>query len=225
MEVRETPPHDRTLLYLVTEDWYFVSHRLALASRAVRAGFRVVVACRVRDHGDAIRAVGCEVVPFTISRAGLNPLREAATIWRLRRLYQDLRPSLVHHVALKPVLYGSLAARVTGVSRVVNALAGLGYLSTSTTFKARVLRHLLELALRQVLGREGTWVIVQNPDDQRLLIEGGSVAQIARCSSVGWGWIFSGFIPGPSRPVHPSFCSQLECSGRRGSERLWRPPT
>jgi len=169
--VGETPPRDQTLLYLVTEDWYFASHRLTLASRAVRAGFRVLVACRVRDHADAIRAVGCEVIPFTISRSGLNPLREAATLWRLRRLYQNLRPSLVHHVALKPVLYGSLAARATGVPRVVNALAGLGHLSTSTTFKARVLRPLLELALRQVLGHEGTWIIVQNPDDRRLLIE------------------------------------------------------
>jgi glycosyltransferase involved in cell wall biosynthesis len=168
-----TPGRDRTLLYLVTEDWYFASHRLTLATRAVRAGFRVIVVCRVRDHGDIIRAAGCEVVPLTISRSGLNPLREAICLWRLRRLYRDLRPAIVHHVALKPVVYGSLAAQAAAVPCVVNALAGLGFLFTSASLKARTLRPILNIALRRVLNREGTRTIVQNPDDRRMLISKG----------------------------------------------------
>ena len=50
------------LLYLVTEDWFFVSHFLPMARAARGAGFEVVVATRVRDHAADIEAEGCRIV-------------------------------------------------------------------------------------------------------------------------------------------------------------------
>ncbi|MGH9578145.1 MAG: glycosyltransferase, partial [Terriglobales bacterium] len=116
------------LLFVITEDWYFVSHRLPLAMAAQKEGFDVAVATRVGEHGETIQAAGIRLIPFGLSRRRGNPLREVAA---LARLYCRDRPDIVHHVALKPVLYGALAARLAGVHHVVNAIAGLGWLFTS----------------------------------------------------------------------------------------------
>ncbi|MCX7098534.1 MAG: glycosyltransferase family 4 protein [Methylococcales bacterium] len=158
------------LLYFVTEDWYFCSHRLALAVAAQQAGFEVLVVTRVNRHGDLIRSHGLKLIPIELSRRSRNPFKELAVIWQLLAIYRKHKPDIVHHVALKPVLYGSLAARLAGVPAVVNALAGLGFLFVSKRLLARVLRPLVETAFRLLLNRSRSQVIFQNPDDQGLLV-------------------------------------------------------
>lgn len=155
------------LLYFVTEDWYFCSHRLPLAIAAREAGYDVTVVTRVREHGEAIRVAGLHLVPFEIARSGMNPLRELATLWRLIALYRQLQPDVAHHVAMKPVLYGSLAASLTGVRGVVNALAGMGWLFTSASGGARLIKRGVRLTMGRLLSRGVA--LVQNPDDAVLL--------------------------------------------------------
>ncbi len=156
------------LLYLVTEDSYFCSHRLPLARAARAAGFDVVVATRVRDHGAQIQAEGFKLVPIHLARGGTNPLRELASIWELLQVYREERPDLVHHVAVKPVLYGSLVARFAGVGGTVNAVAGMGYLFSSKRIRARVLRPFIVRAYRAALNARSSRLILQNPDDEAL---------------------------------------------------------
>ena len=166
------PQHRPTILFLVTEDWYFVSHRLALAQAAIGAGFRVVVATRVQAHGDTLRAAGCEVRAVGWRRSGNTPFDH----WRAWRevllVYQEVRPDLAHHVALKPVVFGALAARVTGVTRIVSAVAGLGFGFSSDSLRARVLRPFLRRLLALALRGEKHRVIVQNTDDQVTVVRG-----------------------------------------------------
>lgn len=155
------------LLFVVTEDWYFCSHRLTLAAAAREAGYATAVATRVRAHGELIASRGVRLVPFEMTRRGANPFTEAATLARLVRLYRRERPDVVHHVALKPVVYGSLAARLAGVPVVVNAVAGTGWLFNATGGARRALRPLLRRLLGALLAR--TQVIVQNPDDAQVM--------------------------------------------------------
>ena len=164
-----TPRARPKLLYLVSEDWYFVSHRLALAVAAQATGYDVSVATRVGKDGDTIRNAGLRLLPITFERAGLGPVLEAQTLARLIALYRYERPDLVHHVSVKPVIYGSIAARATGVRGVVNALMGLGFVFSSESAKARVLRPMVRTALRGALRGRNTRVIVQNRDDHELI--------------------------------------------------------
>ncbi len=187
------------LLFVVTEDWYFVSHRLALAVEARRAGFDVAVATREGVHGQVIRDAGLKLIPFALSRRGGNPVMEIA---RLVRLYHRERPDIVHHVALKPVFYGAFAARLAGVSRVVNAVAGLGWLFTSGGLAIRQLRPVIRKVLARLLAAPGCHTIVQNPDDQNLLI-GAGVTQAQLHLIRGAGVDTDIFAPGdmPQLPV------------------------
>lgn len=158
------------LLFFVTEDWYFYSHRLPLAIAAKNAGYDVVVVTRVNQHGELIRAHGLKLINISISRRSRNPFKELLVVFRLFNIYRTEKPDIVHHVALKPVLYGSVAARLAGVSSVINALAGLGFLFVSKQKKAFFLRPFVERAFRILLNRANVRVILQNPDDMSLLI-------------------------------------------------------
>ena len=159
------------LLFFVTEDWFFVSHRLAVAVAAQRAGYAVSVVTRVRKHGDIIRAAGLMLIPFENSRRSLNPVGELWTLLRLIRVWLRERPDVVHHVAIKPVLYGSIAARIARTPRVINQLAGLGWLVATDGWAVRWLKLAVGRALGLTL-RSGT-VLVENPDDATTLVRMG----------------------------------------------------
>jgi glycosyltransferase involved in cell wall biosynthesis len=159
------------LLFVVTEDWFFVSHRLALAVAAKEAGYAVSVVTRVRKHGDIIRAAGLMLIPFENSRRSLNPFGDLWTLLRLMRVSLREKPDVVHHVAIKPVLYGSIAARLAGTPRVINQLAGMGWLVAKSGGSARWLKLAVGRAVGLAL-RSGT-VLVENPDDARTLVRMG----------------------------------------------------
>ena len=169
------PTPTRKIIFFVTEDWYFCSHRLPLAIAAKDAGFDVVVITRVVNHGELIRQSGIRGTPFNISRLSMNPFKELVAILRLCSIYRNEHPDIVHHVAIKPVLYGSIAARLAGVLHVINALAGLGWLFTSTSKQARLLQAIVRRAFYFLLAR--STVIVQNDDDVLILRDIGIAKQ------------------------------------------------
>ena len=174
----------RKLLFFVTEDYYFVSHRLPLAVAARSQGYDVCVVTRMRGAGDVIRAAGLRLVPFEIARGSLNPFADLGTLARLVAVYRRERPDIVHHVAMKPVLYGSVAARIAGVPHVINALAGMGWMFTSRRGAARWLTPIVRTALRRLV-RRGI-ALVQNPDDEALLTQLGVPAtRIRRIAGSG----------------------------------------
>ncbi len=160
----------KRLLFLVTEDWYFVSHRLSLAIDAGTAGFDVTVATREAKHGDLIRSSGIKLIPFELSRRSGNPVSE---LIRLVSLFKAEKPDIVHLVAMKPVIYGGIAARVMMVPRVVVAIAGLGWLFTSKGMVQGLIRSLLRRVMAWLLSSENFQTIVQNPDDRAVLEKAG----------------------------------------------------
>lgn len=153
------------LLYLVSEDWYFLSHRLPMARAAQAAGYDVHVATRVAEGGEAIRAEGFHLHPLTWRRGSTNPLDFIRAVAQVREVYRSLKPALVHQVAFWPSIVGSVAALGTGITRL-SALAGLGFAFTSKTPKARMVRALMQPLLRGLLGGPHGAVLVQNPDDR-----------------------------------------------------------
>lgn len=163
------------LIFLVTEDWYFWAHRLPQARAARDAGFAVSVATRVDAHGDLIRAEGFTLHALNWRRGSVNPFAALSSIWEIARLYRRERPSIVHHVSQKPILLGSIAARLARVPRIVNALTGLGFLFVAATLKARIVRAVLLPVLRNIASRRQVRFLVENPDDGMMLKQLGIV--------------------------------------------------
>lgn len=185
------------LLFVVNSDWFFLSHRLALAQRAREAGYDVHVATLDTGKAEAIREEGFPFYPLSMSRQGMHPLKELESVLGLLRLYRDCRPDIVHHVTPKPVLYGSLAARLVPGLAVVNAVTGMGHLftdTTRTTLLQRTVRGMYAVALRHPLSR----TIFQNGDDYAEFTNLGLVAP-ARAEVIrGSGVDCERFFPRPS---------------------------
>lgn len=176
-----TPVSERTarvnsggrLLYVVTEDWYFWSHRLPIARAARDAGWEVHVATRIAEHRSLMEAEGFHLHHIGFHRSGLNPFRDLITLIALVVLYARLRPQLLHHIAAKPVLYGTLAAWLCRISVVVNTMAGMGFLFSNEGLKTRAARTLFMNVLL-VLGRgRGRTLILQNADDRQMFLDAG----------------------------------------------------
>lgn len=163
------------LLFVVTEDWYFCSHRLPLALAAIEAGFDVSVATRVAEHGDVMRACGIRVLPWAMRRGSTGILAELRALSGLFRIYRQVRPDIVHQVALKPVLYGSLVAKMLGVPAVVNALGGMGSIFTAGSARKRLLKAAVLNGFRALLSAKGKILILQNPDDRALMVKEAGV--------------------------------------------------
>jgi len=206
-----TAPAPR-LLYLVTEDWYFWSHRLPMAKAAQRAGFAVGVATRVAEHGERIRGEGFALHPLNWRRGSTGPLASLAAIAEIARLYRRERPRIVHHVALKPAVLGSVAALLAGVPAVVNAVTGFGFVAASPSLYARLLRKPVSLALAHLIERANSRVIVQNEDDRRLLIALNPAAEprigVIRGSGIDLGR-FAVTPEPPAPPVVAGFAGRL----------------
>ena len=160
------------LLYVVTEDWYFLSHRLPMARAARAAGFEVHVATRVQSGAAAIEAEGFVLHPVPFARGRLSPISALSLIRALRRVIRDVDPDLCHFVSLEASVQGSLAALGTRAASV-SALGGLGYTFSSPRPKARLLRPFVSALLRTLTNRPRRLALVQNPDDRDCLISIG----------------------------------------------------
>ena len=157
-----------SVLFVVTEDWAFLSHRLPMARAARDGGFDVHVATRVGTDGPAILAEGFTLHPVPFHRGRRAPLASLATILALRRVASFVAPTLVHHVGLQCCVLGGFAALGTRRPQV-NALTGLGYTFTGDASRAGLLRRVMQAVLRFLLNRKHSMVLVQNPDDQAAL--------------------------------------------------------
>lgn len=163
------------LLFLVTEDWYFCSHRLPVARAARDAGFAVVVATRVRAHGEQIRRENFALRSVAWRRRGDGLSGAVRAVFDIARLYRAERPDLLHHVALKPVLFGGIARRLafTGAAvapAVIDSVMGLGSGFSDTAFAARLRRPALAAGLRLAASSHRRWTVVQNPEDRSALV-------------------------------------------------------
>ncbi len=110
-----------------------------------------------------------------MARSKITPWREALTLWRIYILYRNLKPDIVHHVTIKPVIYGSLASRLAGVPAVVNAISGLGHVFIAQGLKAVLIRNAVKMAYRFSFRHPNIRVIFQNPDDVSLFREANLV--------------------------------------------------
>ena len=155
----------KTIIYFVSEDWYFCSHRLPIARKALAEGFKVVVITKVSKHRDVIESEGFELAPIEIKRGGANLFSELRTISTLYSYYKKYKPDIVHHVAIKPVIYGALVARLIGSIKIVNAMAGLGFVFISNKKRVKLLRFFVHQLFHFLFNNKNSQLILQNKDD------------------------------------------------------------
>ena len=162
------------LFIVVNVDWFFLSHRLPVALAAQRAGRDVTVVTADTGRLKDIKVAGLKVINLPMSRSGMNILQELKTFLFLYRLYRRERPDIVHHVGIKTILWGTLAAKSASVLSastiaVVNAVSGLGGFFAEDN--KSILSKVMPKVLRFSHHRKKLLVIFQNQEDRQLYLK------------------------------------------------------
>ncbi|MDH3377928.1 MAG: glycosyltransferase family 4 protein [Gammaproteobacteria bacterium] len=154
----------RIVLFANT-DWYLYNFRKSFALRLVDEGYDVLLVSPPGPYGPKLRQLGLRWSSLPMRRRGLNPISELVVLWRLWKLFKLERPSIVHGFTVKCAIYGSLAARLSGVPARVSAVTGMGYVFASDDTQAVLLRPLVRGLFRASLGGANARLILQNSDD------------------------------------------------------------
>jgi len=199
----------RRLLYVANEDYAFLMHRLPMARAAREAGFEVHVATNVSKGAAAIAAERFILHPIPFRRGGLSPSAAWPVVSAIRRVERTIKPVAVHHSGLQASVLGSLAALGSDVP-VVNAITGLGYIFTSTTWRSRLLKQAMVWLLPRLMNRQSSCVLVQNPDDGAALRALGVKAdKIALIPGSGVDTERFQPLPEPDGPITFGFAGRL----------------
>jgi len=114
------------LFIVVNVDTFFLSHRKEIAVEAQKRGFEVTIVAHDTGKRNEIESLGLKFIDLPNAKSLQNPFKEFAVFMFLFRLYKKYKPDIVHHVGLKLILYGTLAAIFAHIKAVVNAVSGLG---------------------------------------------------------------------------------------------------
>ncbi len=156
------------------QDLFFLSHRKAIGARLISDGHELIVAAKATDPAKVaeIERMGARFVEVPGNPMGKNPVQELETFRFFCNLYRKEKPDVVHHVGVKNVMWGSLAAKFTKVPGVLNAVCGLGLMFNmplSTVAKG----------ILKVIGfgtaRDNALMLFQNKEDRQLFEEYGIV--------------------------------------------------
>lgn len=212
----ESPQIRHKLLYFVAVDWFFYSHFLDRAIAARQAGYDVVVVTRVTDKSDRdpdrLSREGIRLVPIHIDRRSMHPVRLFRNLRDFVRILKQEKPDIVHQIALKPILVGSLATRWLGIKKVINAVVGLGFAFSSETGPAKTARRFASMLLHLVPDKRHAKTVFENSDDRDYFLRQGWVTEKGAVLIRGAGVDVQRFSP---IPIHakPRTIAETELVG------------
>jgi glycosyltransferase involved in cell wall biosynthesis len=199
------------VLLVVNKDWGFLTYRTPLARTLQNAGATVIVVGGATGREDEIRALGLTFHPVPFDRGSVNPLTELRTLYAIYQAIRTHRPDVVHNIAVKAALYGSIAALCAGTSHIVNSLTGLGYLFTSASPLAKLLRLALGPVYTLLGQARRLHYIFFNHDDEQRFIGLGYAHPTRSIVIPGSGVDTNRFYPAtqPMQPVTLLMCARL----------------
>lgn len=173
------------LFIVVNVDWFFLSHRKDIALSAQKNGYDVTIITKDTGKKQEIESLGLKVIDLPMNRSGQNIVEELNTCRFLYNLYYREKPDIVHHVGLKTILWGTLAAKLARVHGVVNAVSGLGIFFSEEN--KSLVSKILPKVLRFSHHCENIVVIFQNNEDKSLFLKNGIIKEEEVCMIKGSG--------------------------------------
>jgi len=166
----------RSIVLASNTSWYLHNFRGEMMRRLVAKGWTVHAAAPDDEYRERLEALGARFVLWPFDRRSMSPLGNTLSLLRALGLYRRIRPDIVHHFTIKPVILGGIAARLAGVQAIVQSVTGLGHAFSGPAPLRAIALTLYRIALG---GRVLT--IFQNADDmQTILAEGATVRRRCR---------------------------------------------
>ncbi|MAD47888.1 MAG: hypothetical protein CMQ53_00885 [Gammaproteobacteria bacterium] len=183
----------KNILYFVSEDWYFVSHRIELAKEAKKKGYEVTLLANMDKEKDYIESAGIKTIHLPIQRSKKNLINDFFLLIKAYRIIKKEKPNILHCVSLKPILYGTICSRVLGKIKVINTFAGLGVLINYQNNSLK--RKIINIFLRLFIKSKSVKIIVQNQSDKNFFIKNNIVEEKNINLILGSGVDMTKFFP------------------------------
>ncbi|MFB6225371.1 MAG: glycosyltransferase, partial [Candidatus Paceibacteria bacterium] len=165
--------------FLAPDDWTIYNFKMPVIRKIKEEGHDVTIITPYGENVDKFKEEGYEWRRWKLDHHSINPLKEIVSITDLFSIYIKEKPDIAHHYTAKGILYGSIAARFSQTSGIINAVTGgvsaLGNVVSEEKWVHRAVKRVLESAYRYCLS--GTEVIFQNPDDMESFLDKGIVSE------------------------------------------------
>ena len=168
-------PEMKKIILSANTDWYLYNFRWALAEFLRDRDYEVVLLSPQGPYTKDFVQAGFRWIPWEVSRIGLNLFEEGRALFSIWKIYRREKPDIVHHHTIKPVIFGSIAARFAGIPKIVNSISGRGYVFQSTKTKARILKRIVGFLYRLTLKYPNSKVIFENQSDRDDFVNAGYV--------------------------------------------------
>ncbi|MFA0079695.1 glycosyltransferase family 4 protein [Vibrio artabrorum] len=160
----------KKIIYILNVDWFFVSHRLPIAIKAIESGYEVHLACSFTGQREYLESLGIICHNIDFSRSNVSLRGEIKAISKIRNLIKYISPDLVHAVTIKPVLYSGLVLQTFRTPpSFVAAISGLGYVFTASSLRAKFTRYFVSMLYKWALRGKSKLVVFQNTSDLKIL--------------------------------------------------------
>lgn len=161
----------RKIILVANTDWYLYNFRASLMRTLRSSEEDVVLVSPPGEFSEAFQSWGFRWIPWQLGRKSTSLFQELRAVLSLMRIYNREQPDLVHHHTIKPVLYGTLAARLAGVPTMINAVTGRGYVFLGEDLRARFLRFVIIPFYRILMQTSQVGMIFENQIDREFFIE------------------------------------------------------
>lgn len=155
---------------------YLYRFRKELVESLRDSGYSVLAVVPDLELKPKLEALGVECIDYRLSARGLNPVLDLLACYDLVRAFKKHRPEIVLNFTIKPVLYGSLSARLAGVERIYSMIPGRGHVFSDKDALRRALRTAVIGAYKIALSTNHR-VFFQNREDKTFFVESGLVKE------------------------------------------------
>lgn len=169
-----------TIVFIGTIASSIYDFRADLIRSLLKQGHRIYAFTSQYNAEDInkIEQLGAIPVTYTLNRGGLNPLADIVATYQLLKKIKHINPDVVFSYFAKPVIFGTLAAKLAKVPRVIGMLEGLGYTFTEQpeglSHKTKFIRYIQVFLYKMALPMLDQLIFL-NPDDPKDLLETYSI--------------------------------------------------
>lgn len=144
--------------------------RGALIQEMIKNNHEVIVAAPEEGYEEEIKALGAEFRQLQFNRVGTNPVQDIGLMFRIYKLIKEIKPDQMFLCTVKPVIYGSIAAKLAGIKNIYSMLTGLGHPFMAETLKGKIVSSIVKM-LYSIALKFNEKIIFQNPDDAKEFID------------------------------------------------------
>ena len=167
--LEKTISKKKKILFFVSEDWYFISHRLKLALFLLEKNYDVQLCCKDTGSIDYIKQSGIKWHQIEVNRKSLSILHFFKEVIIFSQTFRKFDPDIIHMISMRQIVVGLFAVIFNKKKKICLTFTGMGFLFTEKTIKSYSIRIIIKYLLFFTSKFLNVKAIVQNIDDKELL--------------------------------------------------------